>query len=286
MKKVLTDQNKQSLPYFAKWFFGKIALVTGATSGIGREIAKQLVCYGAKVLLCGRDAEAMNSLLKELNAISSSPLEVLFADFSNNESLQELITKVNKNYEVDILVNNAGFGYMSDFYVMPQDKIRSMEEVNISAVVYLCRAFLPKMVEKSGTGILNVGATASFFATPGSALYGATKHFILGFTDALHHEMLSQGVHITGVYPGHTESRFLERATDGKIKSWEKAMSPTSVAKLALEGLSKNKIRVIPGFSNKIRVFAASIMPISILLNKIYKDAVKYYTEELARGAK
>lgn len=275
MKKIFTNQNKESLPYFAKWFSGKTALVTGATSGIGREIAKQLVWYGAQVLLCGRDEAAMESLLKELNAISSSPPEVFFVDLSNKESLQKLIIEVNKNYEVNLLINAAGIGNMNDFYIIPPDKIRSMEEVNISAVVHLSRAFLPKMVEKPGNGILNVGSTASFFATPGSAVYGATKHFILGFTDALHHEMLSRGVHITGVYPGNTESRFLERATDGKIKGWEKAMSPVLVAKLALNGLSDNKIRVIPGVGNKIRVFAAFIIPPAILLSKIYKNAVK-----------
>lgn len=275
MKKIFANQNKEPLPYFAKWFYGKTALVTGATSGIGREIAKQLVLYGAKVLLCGRDEDAMESLLKELNANSSSPSGVFFADFSNNESLQKLIVEVNQNHEVNILVNTAGFGYIKDFYTTPQDKIRSMEEVNISAVVHLCRAFLPKMVEKPGNGILNVGSTASFFATPGSAVYSATKHFILGFTDALHQEMLSKGVHITGVYPGNTESRFLERATDGKIKSWEKAMDPALVAELALNGLSENKIRVIPGFGNKIKVFAASILPPALLLSNIYKNSIK-----------
>ena len=168
-----------------KWFFKKTALVTGATSGIGREIAKQLVCEGCRVLLCG--------------------------------------------------------------------KICSIQKVNISAVVNLCRAFLPRMVERSGGGILNVGSTSSFFATPGSALYGATKHFILGFTDALHQEMLSFGVHVTGVYPDRIESRFLERATDGKIKGWEKAMSPVLVAKLTLRGLSDNRMRVTPSLASKIR---------------------------------
>lgn len=279
--------SKQTLPYFAKWFSEKTAFITGATSGIGREIAKQMTHYGTKVLLCGRNIEAMNSLLKELNAITLSSPKVFFVDLSDTKSLQELITEINKSYDIDILVNNAGFGYMDDFYTMPQEKIHSMQKVNILSVVELCRAFLPKMVKKSGTGILNVGSAASFFATPGSALYGATKHFILGFTDALHQEMLSKGVHITGVYPGNTESQFLARATNGKVKGFKKAMSPTLVAESALEGLSENKLRVIPGLNNKIKVFVASFFPKSILLSKIYTDTVKYYyTDKVNKNGK
>ncbi|HCJ66755.1 MAG TPA: short-chain dehydrogenase, partial [Elusimicrobia bacterium] len=263
-------------PDFARWFSGKTVLVTGATSGIGREIAKQMAHYGSKVLLCGRNIETMNSLLKELNAITLSSPKVFFVDLADTKSLQELITEVNKSYDIGILVNNAGFGYIGDFYTMPENKIRSMQEVNIIATVELCRAFLPKMVKKSGSGILNVGSVASFFATPGSALYGATKYFILGFTDALHQEMLSKGVNVTGVYPGNTESQFLERATNGKVKNFEKAMNPTLVAKSALKGLSENKLRVIPGLNNRIKAFAASFFPKSILLSKIYTNTIKY----------
>lgn len=253
----------------------KTSLVTGATSGIGREIAKQLASHGSKVLLCGRDKKEMDSLLEELRVISPYPAEGFLADFSDNESLEGVINKVGNNYDVDILVNSAGFGYMGDFYLMQQDKICSMWEVNASAMVTLCRAFLPRMVEKSAGGVLNVGSIASFFATPGSAFYGATKHFVLGFTDALHQEMLSFGVHVTGLYPGHTESRFAERATEGKIEQWKKAMNVRKVVALALKGFSGNKIRVIPGFSNKLKVFASFVMPASFILKKIYGRALR-----------
>lgn len=270
-----TIPKEQKLPVYAGWFFEKNVLVTGATSGIGREIAKLLVAYGAKVLICGRDVKAMDSLLEELKMASSRVLECFLVDLSNDESLQELISKINGNYSIDILINNAGIGYMNDFWEMSRDTITSMEGVNLIAVVELCRAFLPGMMEKSGTGILNVGSVASFFPTPGSALYGATKHFILAFTDALHRELISKGVHITGIYPGNTKSLFMERATKGRIKARRKSMHPALVAELALNCLSKNKIRVIPGFGNKIRAFVAPIMPVSILLNRIYTHTIK-----------
>lgn len=268
------------LPYFSKWFKGKTALVTGATSGIGREIAKLLVQYGCKVVPCGRDKKAMDSLSEELNEISTgSNGKGIIADFSNDESLDNLINEVKQDHNIDILVNNAGFGYMSDFYIMPQDKVDSMQRVNMSAVVIFCQTFLPRMIEKSAGGILNIGSTASFFATPGSAVYGATKHFILAFTDALHEELLSFNIHVTGVYPGHTESRFVERATGGRIKNWQKAMNPRTVAYSALEGLSKNRTRIIPGIGNKIRVLAASYLPSSFIMKKIYTGAVQKYRD-------
>lgn len=267
-------QNK-SQPYFAKWFAGKTALVTGTTSGIGREIAKLLSSCGSRLILCGRDKGAMDSLVSEID--SSLVLEYFLADFSNSKSLQDLIASVDKKYEIDILINNAGFGYINDFCEMPQDAIHTMHQVNMMTIAEFCRTFLPKMQNRQGTGILNVGSTASFFATPGSALYGATKHFILGFTDALHQEMLSKGVHVTGVYPGNTESRFLERSTRGKLRGWEKAMNPKMVAEMALEGLSKNKIRIIPGYGNKLKVLIAAHLPVPMLLNKIYKNTLNYY---------
>ncbi len=259
------------------WFSKKTALVTGATSGIGREIAKQLALYGSRVLVCGRDRSVMDSLLKELDLISSDSSEGFIVDLSDKNSRQELIAKINAKYKIDILVNNAGFGYMNDFYLMPEDLISSMQEVNMAAVVDLCHAYLPKMIERHQGGILNIGSVASFFATPGSALYGATKHFVLGFTDALHQEMLSSGVHVTGIYPGHTHTRFISRATFDKTKNWGKAMSPTLVARFGLRGLSQNKIRVVPGINNKMRVLVASLVPTSIILKKIHKKAVRNY---------
>ena len=257
------------------FYAGKTSLVTGATSGIGREIAKQLVFYGCRVLAGGRDKQEMDSLLKELNEISSGCAQGFVFDLSDKNSRQELIKRISENHEVDILVNNAGFGYMADFYEMPENLIDSMAEVNMAAIVDLCRQFLPKMVERRDGGILNVGSVASFFGTPGSALYGATKHFVLGFTDALHQEMLRYGVHVTGIYPGHTDSHFISRATAGKKEKWHKAMSPISVAKSALKGLSKNKMRVVPGLGNKMRVLAASFLPVSMILKKIYNKNAK-----------
>lgn len=262
------QSKKDSHPNSAGWFNGKTALVTGATSGIGREIAKQMACYGTRLLLCGRDKDEMKNLVNKLKA--SSVLECYLVDFSNNELLKEMVVNIKRKYEIDIIVNNAGFGYINEFYKMPREITDAMLNVNVIAMVEFCSVFLPFMVKKAGTGVLNVGSVASFFATPGSAIYGATKHFVLSFTDALHKEMIPFGVNITGVYPGHTHSRFIERATEGKKSCWDEGMEPAVVAELALEGLSKNRIRVIPGIINKLKVMISKFLPVSIILDKVY----------------
>lgn len=270
--------NVKSLPDYAEWYAGKTVLVTGATSGLGREIARLLSGFGSSVIPCGTNGSAMDSLLNELNSVSVSNAEGFLADFSDSKSLNEMIKKIKGKYKVDILINSAGFGYINDFYAMPSEKIYSMQRVNIISVVELCRAFLPDMMRKPGTGIMNIGSTASFFPTPGSALYGATKHFILGFTEALHHEMLSKGVHVTGVYPGHMHSRFLERSTGGSIDDWENAMDPSKVAEMALKGLRDNKRRLIPGIKNKLKVFASYVLPMPIIFKKVYSNANRHFS--------
>ena len=270
-------QNEPHRPSFYSWFTDKTVLVTGATSGIGEEIVKQLSFCRAKLLLCGRNKEAMDLLEVEIKGSTCQVAESFLLNFSSNESLKELIAQIQKTYEIDILVNNAGIGHLSDFSVMSEDQIHTMVNLNIVAIMQLCRAFIPQL--QKGNGILNVGSVASFFPTPGSALYGATKRFLLSFADALHWEMLSSGVHVTGVYPGNTHSRFLERSTGGKVKKWQKAMSPVVVAEKALAGLSKNKMRVIPGYMNKLKTLAPVILPNTILLNKLYKNAHNHSKE-------
>jgi len=263
----MSSSRKQQLD-LSGWFSGKTVLLTGATSGIGREMAKILAKNGSKLILCGRDEGAMQSLKAELVAYSSQILDEYLVDLQNLTAVRDLCGCVRNHYEVDILVNNAGFGFMSDFADMSSAKIEEMMAVNVNAVVLLCQEFVEVLKQKPGRGILNVGSVASFFPTPHSSLYGATKHFILGLTDALHAELLSSGVHVTGVYPGKTLTRFIERASGGKTRQWDAALSPETVALEGLRGLSLNRVRVIPGLANQIKVMIARLLPVEILLRQ------------------
>ncbi len=262
-----------------RWFSGKTALVTGASSGIGRAIAHKLLGWGTDVLACGRDTTALESLRTDSKQTPGKIIEIFSADFSQPHQLHETAIRIKSNHRIDLLINNAGLSDMRNFIRQPFDSITALEYVNIGAVIFLCHIFLPSLTGRKGTGILNLGSTASFFATPGSALYGASKHFILGFTDALHQEMLAQNVHVTGLYPGTTHSKFLERATAGRYSAWKNAMDASVVAEQGLHGLARNKIRVIPGISNRIKVSIASLVPPAIILQKIYKDLSCYQNQ-------
>lgn len=272
--------------FLFKWYAGKTALITGATSGIGRDMAKLLVQCGCRVVLCGRDPSAMQSLRKELSSSKDLVVYEFIGDLSREEIVQKLIQDVRQQeITLDILINNAGLGNMEDFVDIPKDKMRAMEELNIGAVVVLCREFLPDFIKRSfdGSGILNVGSVASFFPVPGAALYSATKYFILGFTDALHQEVLADGIHVTGLYPGRTHTHFASRASQGKIQKWEKAMPSDVVAFEALKGLMENKIRVIPGIENQFKVFLSRLLPVSLIMKKAYTNRSSHRSQTIEK---
>lgn len=250
------------------WFAGKTVLITGATSGIGRAMVKQLATWGSHLLLCGRDEKAMQALEDEIKKDGGKVLAVYLSDLTDEARVKNLSERIAAEHHVDVLINNAGFGDMNDFALMLEEKVTAMMAVNMQAMAIFCRRFFPEMQKRSGTGILNVGSVASFFPTPHSALYGATKHFVLGLTDALHEEARGSGVHVTGLYPGKTLTRFIERATDGKVAQWDKAATPEDVALAGLKGLSENRVRVIPGRDNQMKVLVSRLLPIELLLKK------------------
>ncbi|HPB68513.1 MAG TPA: SDR family NAD(P)-dependent oxidoreductase [Candidatus Omnitrophota bacterium] len=250
-----------------EWYRGKTALLTGSTAGIGKEMACILAECGSRLILCGRDQAALASLKSELNQPArQTVLETCCFDLAEGQNVREMCRALQSRYQVDILINNAGFGYMGDFISMPEEIGLSMLKVNMDAVVLLCRSFLPLMQGRPGTGVLNVGSVVSFYTIPGSAVYAATKHFIIGLTDALHQEMLPHGVHVTGLYPGRTYSRFLSRATGGALQQWHSASDPKDVARIGLKGLTENKVRVFTDWPNAAKAFVARMVPIRFFL--------------------
>jgi short-subunit dehydrogenase len=258
-----------------EWYQGKIVLLTGATSGIGREMARILAGCGSRLILCGRNPEALAALKNELGPQGNqAALETYCLDLENGEEVRELCRSLQVRDPVDVLINNAGFGYMGDFVSMPEETGLAMLKVNMDAVVLLCRSFLPLMKDRPGTGVLNVGSVVSFYTIPGSAVYAATKHFIIGLTDALHQEMLPYGVHVTGLYPGRTHSRFLSRATNGALQQWHRAADPEDVAWIGLKGLTENKVRVLTDWPNAAKAFVARLVPIRFFLKTAAYRAV------------
>lgn len=242
-----------------KWYAGKNILVTGGTSGIGLCLVERLAAMGGRVYFCGRDA----SSAADISARSGA--EGYITDLSLPSGRQGLLAWIKARAEVDILVNNAGLGDMADFSTADPARLSVMLETNVMAVVDLTRALAAQIARRPGGGILNVGSVASFFPTSGSAVYGASKHFILGLTDALHAELKGRGVHVCGVYPGKTYSRFKGRAS-GTQEDWVQAMPAGRVADIALAGLKDNRVRVVPGIYNRLMVLAARILPVDCVL--------------------
>ncbi len=248
------------------WFRSKTVVVTGASSGIGLEMARLLVMAGSRVILCGRDNQRLNACVVMLKALKAGEVMGIAADLAVPAQRQEMIRRIQVLGQVDILINNAGFGYMGDFALMPLERMVEMEEVNMMALAELSQAFMPGMKERCCGGILNTGSVASFFPTPGSSFYGASKYFVRGLTDGLHAELSSYGIHVTGLYPGITMTGFLRRATDGKKDQWVNGMDAQAVAYAGLDGLRRNRVHVIPGLANQVMVMVARLMPSSWLL--------------------
>jgi len=257
------------------WYKDKNIVITGASSGIGYAFASHLCSVPCNLIICGRDKEALYKSADSLINRGGTVKGLFISDLADIGQTSKLIEEIKALCIPDVLINNAGYGEIRDFASISEADMLAMISVNCTSPLMLIRSFVNEMKGLRGCGILNVGSVASFFPTPGSALYCATKHFILGLTDALHHELKPHGVYVTGLYPGHTMTQFIQRASKGRLAQWQSAMSAEDVALAGLIGLSKNALRVVPGLTNKTKVAASKIVPPEIIMQRVYRKAKK-----------
>jgi len=192
----------------------KVALITGASSGIGAATARRLARGGLRVVLVARRAERLAMLLNEIKA-SGRECMILPLDLAKESSRFELFDCIQSTYgSVDVLVNNAGFGWYGHYANMPLDVAREMIQVNISSLVHLTSLFLPAMIKRRSGHIINVGSIAGSLPSQGVALYSATKSFIDGFTTALFRELVGSGVYVSVVKPGPVMTEFCSNAAN------------------------------------------------------------------------
>lgn len=255
----------------------RTAVVTGASSGIGAEIARELVRRGHGVALVARRADKLAELAAELRG-SGVRAEVLPTDLSDRAARAELLDRVSELGLVpDILVNDAGLSTLGAVAASDPDAELNMVEVDVLAVADLCSRFVPGMVERGRGGILNVASTAAFQPLPGQAGYAAAKAFVLSYTDSLHIELKPTGVTATSLCPGPVKTGFGEAAgfsdaeAEGALPSfmWESAVD---VAKAAVEGMDKGRRVVIPGAANVVGAYAGRLAPKSLLLPVLAKQ--------------
>jgi len=249
----------------------RAAVVTGASRGIGAEIARDLARRGHRVVLVARNEDELRALADEL-ASQGGRADVLTADLADRESRAALPDRVAAlGVTPDILVNNAGFSTLGRVSEADPDAEMMMVEVDVVAVVDLCTRLLPGMVERGRGAVLNVASTAAFQPLPGQAGYGAGKAFVLSYTQSLVGELKGSGVTATCLCPGPVHTGFGERA--GFSKEDAEAALPgvmwvdaTEVAKAAVAGLDKGRMVVIPGAANRLAASLAQVTPRTLLL--------------------
>jgi short-subunit dehydrogenase len=244
-------------------------VVTGASSGIGRQIALQLASRGHGVTLVARRAERLEELCSEIASRHSVQAEAVPCDLGDPESRAELARSLNAGKPIAGLVNNAGFGAIGDLKDSDQDRERQMVEVNVAAVHDLTVRLLAGMVARGSGAILNTASTAGFQPIPGFATYGATKAFVLSFSEALACELSGTGVSCTALCPGPVKTEFSEVAGSTGMEDRLPSIAVVSaeeVARQAVNGMEKGQRVVIPGLVNRIQTVGANLAPNSLVL--------------------
>lgn len=245
----------------------RAAIVTGASSGIGAEIARELHRRGQQVVLIARSAGNLADLAAELG----EGTYVITADLRDRPTRAGLLDQIGTlGLTPNILVNNAGLSTLGPVAMSDPDAEMNMIEVDVVAVADLCSRFLPGMVDRGCGAILNVASTAAFQPLPGQAGYGAGKAFVLSYTQSLAAELRGSGVTATALCPGPVETGFGETA--GFTREQEHILpgfmwvDAPAVAKAAVDGMARGRLVVIPGMANRLAATFAQVTPRSLLL--------------------
>ncbi|MEG3753412.1 SDR family oxidoreductase [Psychromonas arctica] len=250
-------------------------LITGASSGIGKEFAKQFANKRANLILTARSHSDLQDLAQELKSQHKNILiHTITADLSELHSPEILYQKIKQlGLSIDYLINNAGFGKFCEFSGESFETYHKMLTLNINALVELTHLCLPAMKDKNSGGIINVASIASFQPLPYQAVYGASKAFVLSFSEALSGELLETNVRVMALCPGATESRFMENANADTSKMH---LAPASeVVRDALTDYDKNKIYTVSGKF----YYLQSLIPRVVSRKKTVKIVVNMFKE-------
>ena len=255
------------------------AVVTGASSGIGAAIAAELAGRGFSLVLVARREERLRSLATELSSEHDVEAEVIACDLGREAERDRLQSELGgRGRSVEVLVNNAGFGHQADFARSPRERMVEMVRLNVEAVVDLTSRFIGPMSERGRGSVINVASLGAFQPLPGSAVYGASKAFVLSFSEAIRTELRGSGVTVTAVCPGPVRTEFMavaevpgvEDRTPGVV--W---MSAEDIAKQAVDGAAHDKRVVVPGLLNRAGALAGQHSPRAValpLIGRIWRN--------------
>jgi short-subunit dehydrogenase len=247
------------------------ALITGASSGIGREFARQLATRARSIVLVARRSERLADLRDELlNRNPNLDVHVRAVDLADKAQIQLLIDSLaHDKMDIDLLINNAGLGDSGAFVTSDPIRNEQMALVNVVALTSLTRRLLPQMIAKRHGGILNVSSSAGFLPIPGDAVYAATKAYVTSFSEALRAELSGTGVNVCAVCPGpvHTEFEEVAKRTGAQARTGSKIffVSVKQVVRAALAALQADRPLVIPGLTMKFAMFLTRLFPMPVV---------------------
>jgi short-subunit dehydrogenase len=253
-------------------FNGKWALVTGASSGIGASLARELAKHGAKLILTARRLDRLEKLAAELTA-KGTEVRIVTADLNDPAAPQKIYDATEgAGLPVDVLINNAGLGQYGAFCTSPVEQELGQVRVNCEAMVRLTRLFVPRMVERRRGWVLMLASTASFQPVPYLTTYAATKAFDRFFALGLAAEVARFGVNVTALCPGPTESEFFDVAHAGAFKG--RGQQPAAdVARLAISALARGQRTLVPYFGGRFNALLVRFLPVGLVTHFIEKAA-------------
>jgi short-subunit dehydrogenase len=242
---------------------GKTALVTGASSGLGADFARQLASRGASLVLVARREDQLRAVAAEIEKEYPVTAQALPLDLAAPGAPQALYDQLQRQgMRVDVLVNNAGFGIYGDFASVPWEREKAMLDIDVVTLTHLTKLFVQDMLTRKSGFILQVASIGAYQPSPTYATYSAAKAYVLMMGEALNYELRRSGVSVTVISPGVTATEFLKVAGQApSLYQRSMMMDSSTVARIGIQGMLRRRPSVIPGFLNNLAAFGTRLMP-------------------------
>jgi short-subunit dehydrogenase len=254
------------------------ALVTGATSGIGAAFANRLAQKGVDLILHGRRQEKLMERAENLERTHHISVEIIIAELSRAEEMKKVEERIQSLDRLDMLINNAGYWTPGAFWEHSPDSLEAMIMVHVIAPVRFIRAALPRMLERHKGDIINVSSMGAYFNMVTVENYGATKAYVVSFTESLHVALMGTGIRVQALAPGFTVTEFHSRLGADFTKDQRKWMRPEDVVDISLRALEKGRVVCIPGVKRRLIVKFASMLP-----RRVYYKVMKAIGEKIKK---
>jgi len=237
-------------------------LITGASTGIGAEFARQYAAKGKALILVARSQDKLHALAKQLQQTCGVEVKVFAQDLSQPNAAEQVFEFCKSQHaQVELLINNAGVGLANKFQHQQLSEIESMIRLNILATVKLTHLFLPDFLSRKSGGVINVASIAAFQGTPNMCVYAATKAFVLSFSEALAEELRGTGVRVMALCPGGTITSFFENAGYKQERFKLPLQTPEMVVRTGILAMERGKVSAVSGWLNKLLVFTERFTP-------------------------